>query len=72
MGPDLLETISEVTSGRARERWGLRLPLRTGVANRSTRQKFYEGFRADLIVGNLVSAELKSGERVPLLTGSRC
>ena len=64
LGPGLLETVYEVTLARALERRGLRVRRQVGVAIEYRGETFDEGFRADLIVGNLVIVELKSVERV--------
>ena len=64
LGPGLLETVYEVTLARALERRGLRAQRQAGVAIEYRGERFDEGFRADLIVGNLVIVELKSVERV--------
>ena len=64
LGPGLLETVYEVTLARALERRGLRVQRQVGVAIEYRGERFDEGFRADLIVGNLVILELKSVERV--------
>ena len=64
LGAGLLETVYEVTLARALERRGLRVRRQVGVAIEYRGETFDEGFRADLIVGNLVIVELKSVERV--------
>lgn len=64
LGPGLLETVYEVTLARVLERRGLRVQRQVGVAIQYRGEVFDEGFRADLIVGNLVIVELKSVERV--------
>lgn len=63
-GPGLLETVYEVTLARALERRGLSVRRQVGVAIEHRGDRFDEGFRADLIVGNLVIVELKSVDRV--------
>ncbi len=64
LGPGLLESVYEVTLARALERRGLSVQRQVGVAIEYRGEKFDEGFRADLIVGDLVIVELKSVERV--------
>jgi GxxExxY protein len=64
LGPGLLETVYEVTLARALERRGLSVQRQAGVTIEYRGERFEEGFRADLIVGNLVIVELKSVERV--------
>ena len=64
LGPGLLETVYEVTLARALERRGLRVQRQVCVPIEYKGETFDEGFRADLIVGNLVIVELKSVERV--------
>ncbi len=64
LGPGLLETVYEVTLARALERRGLSVRRQVIVPIEYDGQRFDEGFRADLIVGNLVLVELKSVERV--------
>ena len=63
LGPGPLETVHEVTLARALERRGLGVQRQVGVAIEYHGERFDEGFRADLIVGNLVIVELKSVER---------
>jgi GxxExxY protein len=64
LGPGLLETVYEVTLARALERRGLKVERQVGVAIEYEGETFDEGFRADLIVEELVIVELKSVERV--------
>ncbi|MFO1497875.1 MAG: GxxExxY protein [Verrucomicrobiota bacterium] len=64
LGPGLLETVYEVTLARALERRRLRVQHQVAVAIEYRGEVFHEGFRADLIVENLVIVELKSVERV--------
>ena len=64
LGPGLLETVYEVTLARSLERRGLMVQRQVGVAIEYQGETFSEGFRADLIVGELVIVELKSIERV--------
>jgi GxxExxY protein len=64
LGPGLLETVYEVTLARALERRGLAVQREVSVPIEYQGETFSEGFRADLIVGELVIVELKSVERV--------
>jgi GxxExxY protein len=64
LGPGLLETVYEVTLGRALERRGLRVERQVAVPIEHEGERFAEGFRADLIVEGKVLLELKSVERV--------
>jgi GxxExxY protein len=64
LGPGLLETVYEVTLARALERRGLAVQREVSVPIEYQGETFSEGFRADLIVGELVIVELKSIERV--------
>ena len=64
LGPGLLETVYEVTLARALERRGLAVQREVSVPIEYQGETFSEGFRADLIVGDLVIVELKSIERV--------
>jgi len=64
LGPGLLETVYEVTLARALERRDLAVQRQVAVPIEYQGETFCEGFRADLIVGDLVIVELKSIERV--------
>ncbi|MEN9469282.1 MAG: hypothetical protein RL630_1015 [Verrucomicrobiota bacterium] len=64
LGPGLLETVYEVTLARSLEHRGLAVRRQVGVDIKYQGEVFSEGFRADLIVGDLVIVELKSIERV--------
>ena len=64
LGPGLLETVYEVTLARALERRGLAVQRQVAVPIEYQGETFSEGFRTDLIVGDLVIVELKSIERV--------
>jgi GxxExxY protein len=64
LGPGLLETVYEVTLARALERRGLRVQRQVGVGIEYRGETFDEGFRADLMIEDLVIVELKSVERV--------
>ena len=60
----LLETVYEVTLARALEQRGLRVQRQVSIAIEYRGAIFDEGFRADVMVENLVILELKSVERV--------
>ena len=64
LGPGFLEIVYEVTLARALERRGLSVRRQVVVSIEYQGETFSEGFRADLIVGELVIVELKSIERV--------
>ena len=64
LGPGLLETVYEVTLARALERRGLAVQRQVAVPIEYQGETFSEGFRADLIVEELVIVELNSIERV--------
>jgi GxxExxY protein len=64
LGPGLLEIVYEVTLARALEHRGLSVRRQVVVSIEYQGETFSEGFRADLIVGELVIVELKSIERV--------
>jgi len=64
LGSGLLETVYEVTLARALERRGLGVRRQVGVDINYQGEVFNEGFRADLIVEELVIVELKSIEKV--------
>ncbi len=55
LGPGLLETVYEVTLARALERRGLSVQRQVSVAIEYRGERFDEGFRADLMVGNSFS-----------------
>jgi GxxExxY protein len=63
LGPGLLETVYEVILARELTDLGLKLKRQAPVPIIYKGIKFDEGFRADLIVENLVLLELKSVER---------
>jgi GxxExxY protein len=64
LGPGLLETVYEVTLARSLEHRGLAVRRQVGVDIKYQGEVFSEGFRADLIVGDLVIVDLNSIERV--------
>lgn len=61
-GPGLLETVYEVVLARMLTERGLRVRRQVPVPVELMGMKFEEGFRADLIVHDLVLVELKSVE----------
>ncbi len=72
LGPGLLETVYEVTLARKLEMRGLSVQRQVPIAIEYEGQKFYEGFRADLIVEGTVIVELKSVETVHPAHKSNC
>lgn len=62
LGPGLLESVYEALLARALERRGLNVVRQKGIPIEYDGQRFEEGFRADLIVNNLVIVEIKSVE----------
>jgi GxxExxY protein len=64
LGPGLLETVYEVTLSRELSDLGLKVERQVQVPIIYKNIRFEEGFRADLIVENVVLLELKSVERV--------
>ena len=64
LGPGLLETVYEVILAREISDLGLNLVRQVPVPIIYRGIRFDEGFRADIIVENLVLLELKSIERV--------
>lgn len=64
LGPGLLETVYEVTLARSWERRGLAVQRQVAVPIEYQGETFSDGFRAGLIVGGLVTVELKSIEGV--------
>ena len=63
-GPGLLETVYEVVLARMLEERGLRARRQVSVPIELMGMKFDEGFRADLIVDDLLLVELKSVENL--------
>jgi GxxExxY protein len=63
-GPGLLETVYEVSLGHELMKRGLHVERQKGVSVRYDSITFDEGFRADLVVEDLVVLELKSVEAV--------
>lgn len=64
LGPGLLESVYEVILARELSDLGLSVERQVPVSIIYKGKKFDEGFRADLVVENLVLLELKSAERV--------
>jgi len=63
LGPGLLESVYEVVLQRELNNRGLQVVRQSSVPITWDGIEFEEGFRADLIVNNLVIIELKSVER---------
>jgi GxxExxY protein len=64
LGPGLLESVYEVLLARALEKRGLKVERQKPIRIESDGIRFDEGFRADLMVGDLVIVELKSVEEL--------
>ncbi len=64
LGPGLLESVYEVVLAHELEGRGLRVQRQVAVPIVWEGQKFDEGFRADLIVEDMLIVELKSVEKV--------
>jgi GxxExxY protein len=64
LGPGLLETVYEAILARKLEDRGFKVGRQIPVAITYGRTTFDEGFRADIVVENMVILELKSVERV--------
>ena len=65
-GPGLLESVYEAVLGHELVQRGLRIQRQVGIPLRYQHMRFDVGFRADLIVEDLVLVELKSVERLTL------
>lgn len=63
-GPGLLETVYEVVLAKMLEGHGLRVKRQVPIAIRLMGLQFDEGFRADLIVEDVLLVELKSVENL--------
>ena len=63
-GPGLLETVYEVVLAKMLEERGLRVRRQVSVPIALMGLKFDEGFRADLIVEDILLVELKSVENI--------
>jgi GxxExxY protein len=64
LGPGLLESVYEAVLARQLETLGLRVRRQEPVPIVYDGMRFEEGFRADLIVGEIVVVELKSVENL--------
>lgn len=64
LGPGLLESVYEPVLARQLERAGLHVQRQVAVPIQFDGLSFDEGFRADLIVNQLVIIELKSVEKL--------
>ncbi|MFM9066654.1 MAG: GxxExxY protein [Planctomycetota bacterium] len=64
LGPGLMESVYEAVMEKELERQGLAVQRQVPITIRYENQIFEEGFRADLIVNQLVLIELKSLEAV--------
>ena len=66
-GPGLLETVYEVVLAKMLEDRGLRVRRQVQIPIELMNLKFDEGFRADLIVNDVLLVELKSVENLVLV-----
>jgi len=64
IGPELLETVYEIVLAHELRKRGLELQRQVAIPIRYDDLIFEEGFRADLVVQNLVIVELKSVEEL--------
>jgi GxxExxY protein len=64
LGPGLLESVYEAVLARQLSKQGFTVVRQQSVAIRYEDMIFEEGFRADLVVNNLVIVELKSVEEL--------
>ncbi len=64
LGPGLLESVYEAVLARELSRKGFTVTRQQSVPIRFEELQFDEGFRADLVVNNLVIVELKSVEQL--------
>jgi GxxExxY protein len=64
LGPGLLESVYEMVLARELERRGLKVQRQKQVAFEFDGMYFDEGFRADLLVEDVVVVELKSVEKL--------
>ena len=64
LGPGLLETVYEISLVKELQDCGLKAERQVPVPVHYKGVKFDEGFRADIIVNNMVIIELKSVEKV--------
>ncbi len=71
LGPGLLETVYEVLLAHALQKRGMSVQRQTPVPIVFDGVRFEEGFRADLIVDNLIIVELKSVEALSRVHGKQ-
>lgn len=71
LGPGLLESVYEVLLAHALQKRGLRVQRQKPVPIIYDGIKFEEGFRADLIVDDLIIVELKSVEALSRAHGKQ-
>ena len=71
LGPGLLESVYEAVPARELERRGLRVQRQAPVPVSWDGLRFDEGFRADLIVDDLLIVELKSVEKLAPVHGKQ-
>ncbi|MCD6585640.1 MAG: GxxExxY protein [Desulfobacteraceae bacterium] len=64
LGPGLLESVYEIVLAHEISQKGLRVERQKAIPIEYNGIKFKEGFRADMVVQNLVIIELKSVEKV--------
>ena len=64
LGPGLLETVYEIILANELQGRGLKVARQVPIAIEYKGIKFVEGFRADIIVNEMVIIELKSVEKV--------
>ena len=64
LGPGLMETVYEVTLAHELSQRGFQVERQVPVSIECRGVRFDEGFRADIIVDNLVVLELKSVEKM--------
>jgi GxxExxY protein len=71
LGPGLLETVYEVVLAYELRKRGLEVQRQVPIPIRYDDLVFEEGFRADLVVQNLVIVELKSIEELAAVHGKQ-
>lgn len=71
LGPGLLETVYEVLLAHALQKRGMSVQRQKPVPIVFGGVRFEEGFRADLIVDNLIIVELKSVEALSRVHGKQ-
>ena len=71
LGPGLLESVYEVVLARALQRRGLRVVTQKPISFEYDGMFFEEGFRADLLVEEVVVVELKSIEKLNPVHGKQ-